>query len=775
MLPARALAEEYPYDVEKEVQDIWVIEDHDELDELLEVLDGLKKAKVPSGVDTETQDVDPKEESAAGKGSVVTLQIAWVDQAVYLDEQGVLELVKNKQAAINKAWIDCRDPSMMRKLKAWLEDPDAYKIFHNASFDKHAVANHGIYIKGVIGDTLGMSHLQYPERLSHSLDGAVGLVQTMLGEKRLTTLQALGVHKIGAKGQQIKQVEFRTMDKCVEDPEMRPYQQVYSCFDVQDTIQLFYLLKSLLLEMEWQEDERGLWGFWEDKLCPYNHVLWKMERTGVCIDEDVVDYLTVEYKKIQDSLTQEIYEMIGAPINLNSYQHKAWLLFTEDTRELPKGKKKSDGTFVLEGWGLPCKEIVEDNIDPWVKRPKKRGGGYTSGFPSTDNDHIQWTLEHTECEDAKKLLRLIGERQAITKLISGTLEPMARNLRDRHVTGVREPVDELLRYIHGTFSVKARTGRLACAKPNLQQIPSRSKLGKAIRHAFVCEVGEAMLVADYSQLELNILGCYLMLLFGDDEYCQLLRSGDIHQATADKLGITRSMAKVVNFGILYGMSKYKLANDLRISLAEAEKILKDYMRAYPGVKKYVEWAIAYAKQHGTARTLAGRYRQLDNINEVFRGGRAAGRPTGLARADERRAGNTPIQGSAQDIVCAAQLALDADEELQSYGFQMRLAVHDEIVATCKAEFREKAVKRMCYLMENAYTFPEFEGLVKFPVEGFCGSTWGESKDGGLFECPTCDDESSTIVVGKCPDCGGEGAVSVDVAEELSWQARKEAA
>jgi DNA polymerase I-like protein with 3'-5' exonuclease and polymerase domains len=1043
VIPALAKAGDYPYDVEREVDDIWVVEDVDELVELLHELWKLSDAGYIFAVDTETDGIDPKKESAAGKGHVVTTQIAWIDTECLEDTQEIVDSIESKSCEVTKVWINCTDPAMLRYLKPWIESEEAKKVLHNVKFDKHAFANHGIRMRGVVGDTLVMSRLQYPERMSHSLDGVIGLVQVLLGEKRLTTLQALGVHKVGKKGGELKSVEYRSMGEYVEDEEMRPYQQVYSCFDVEDTIRIFYVLKAKLEEMEWEDDDRGLWGFWEDDLCRYNDVLWDMERTGVCIDEDVLEYLLKEYLKLQDRLTQNIYEMIGVPINLNSSQQKSWLLYGSGSREFNKSQRKRDGTFTLEGWELPCQEVVEKNQDPWVKA-RKRDGSWTSGYPSTDGDHLLWTMERSDDEDVKSLIGMIRERQEVTKLISGTLEPVKRNLRERHVTGVREPGEEgSYRYVHGNFSVVARTGRLACVAawtpvvtsdgdkriddvqtgdlvwthrnrwrrvthtwikgvedmftvhfadgnvltctlshrllssegkwvtvrdilnecvevvgeqvcepgkskgpiqvleavhpstncgeakddvperpirssglhsgggeegankskvfpiqdgeqepderedqgkspqlergvrrrawvpddnsfgeeeicascgsngalrnsenserdvgtshkwrqvgqssrqpgslysfrsspdpqqrggqsfvavekivcagsctvfditveedesylacgvyshnsslPNLQQIPSRTKLGKAIRHAFVCDHGESLIVADYSQLELNILGCYLVLLFDDREYCEQLRAGDIHQATADSLGIPRRVAKIVNFGILYGMSEFKLANDLRIPRKEAAQILEDYYAAYPGVGKYVKWAIAYAREHGTARTLSGRYRQLPNINDVFRSGRFQGMPTGKARADERRAGNTPIQGTAQDIVSKAQLAIADDEELLDYGYVMNGVVHDEIMGRCKAKYREPARARVCYLMENAVTFPEYDGLVQFPVEGHYGHSWGESKDGGHFECPRCSEGAQIITVGKCPECGGEGTISTERAMEL---------
>lgn len=273
-----------------------------------------------------------------------------------------------------------------------------------------------------------------------------------------------------------------------------------------------------------------------------------------------------------------------------------------------------------------------------------------------------------------------------------------------------------------------------------------------------------MLVCDYSQLELNILGWYLAHLFGDLSYAQLLRDGDIHQSTADSLGIPRRDAKAVNFGILYGMTEFKLAIQLGVSLAVARNILERYYDEYPAVEQYGQWAVEFAEDNGTARSMFGRYRQFPDINEVWTRGRSRGRPTSKARAAGRRAKNTPIQSSAQDIVGAAQLLIHDDEELRDYGYRMQLQVHDEIVGVCDAKYAKQALARKIQLMEMAVEFPEYEGIIQFPVSGNVGLTWADAKEGHLFDCPQCDGDDD-----DCTACVGEGGFSVKRAGDI-WVA-----
>jgi len=716
MLPALYREGQYPYDVDAEVAAIWTVETPSELAEVLDYLEGVSSVVA---VDTEADDIDPSSESAAGKGRLVTTQLAWIeDIEQYADVDAIVAAIRRDEVTIERVWIDCRDPEMVRLLKPWLED-DHPKVLHNVDFDKHIFRNHGICLDGIVGDTLYMSRLEYPERISHALDGGMGLVSKLLGEKRLTTKQALAVNKFKKDGSLGKAVEWYGMLNCVEDEEMRPFQQVYSTFDVLDTVRLYYVLVSKLGDWEWAGDSRGLLGYWEDTGCSYAvNTLHDMERQGVCVDPGIVEMLIEEYEAYRDSLDARLWRWAGCQINWNSPKQKSYLLFGPEgeAREFKDTKRRTD--IVIVGKELPFNEDPPEDGD-------------VEFFPSTDQSALQYILRCYVEEDGwvseedATAIKLLQERQKVEKLISGTLYPLQRNMRSRHASGLRDQGPYT--YVHSNFSVGTRTGRLASNSPNLQNIPARSRMGRRIRHAFICEKGEVMLVCDYSQLELRILAYYAMVLFNDPSFWNVLKSGDVHQATADSLGIKRSAAKAINFGLAYGMSAFKLANDLGITEAEANDILDRFFRLYPGVKRYMDWAKAYAHENGAARTILGRYRQLPDINSRNRKYRSAA---------ERRAMNTPIQGSAQDIVGTAMVALENDLELARYGFIMRLQVHDEIVATCKLEHREAALARMIEVMENAMPAETMAG-VHFRVDGHWGHSWAEAKEGGMFTCPKC--------------------------------------
>ncbi len=734
--PALYLEGKYPYDVNEELESIEVIETMAGARSLVQRLNAL--GSLPVAVDTEADDIDPGEESPVGKGLVVSVQFSWIEEALYMSDSEVAEAVLKKEVEPTRVWVDTRNPKVLQILKPWLENSRRLKVLHNFDFDAHMFRNHGIELFGLVGDTLAMSRAQYPERMAHMLDGQGGLVVSIFKEKRLTTQQALNIFKTSAKdGRQLKTKFFPGMLYLVEDEEARPFQQVYSTFDVYDTIRLYYVLKEWMRQMEWDEDPDGFFGYYQVWLNPYLPVLHQMEREGICVDGEVVESLIEEYEKIVHDIEKELYEWVGVPINWNSSKQKSFLLYGDGEFTLNDSKRKTEITFA--GKSLPCKEL-DDGED--VEQP------------STDKEHLQYTLERLNAlglrdSDDYRAIKLLQELQTLQKLVSGTLYPLRRDARDRNANGLRGRLaanGRFYRYVHGGFSVKARTGRLAAAKPNLQNIPAKTRQGKRIRHAFTCEEDEVLLCADYSQLELRILSYYVWILFGDRVLADDLESGDLHQATADRLGIKRYEAKAVNFGIVYGITAYKLSNDLGISEEAAQHLLDEYFRMYPGVKKYVEWAKQYAHQTGSARTLRGRYRQLPMISSGKKW---------KVRAAERQAMNTPIQGSAQDIVQTAMLLLDKDPELKKYGFKMRIQVHDEIVATCKAERKEQALKRMLHIMSNAMPPDEMEGI-RFKATGHWGKTWAEAKEGARFRCRGCCGSGETSTGNKCSHCDGEG-------------------
>jgi DNA polymerase-1 len=271
--------------------------------------------------------------------------------------------------------------------------------------------------------------------------------------------------------------------------------------------------------------------------------------------------------------------------------------------------------------------------------------------------------------------------------------------------------------IHTTFhQLVAATGRLASTDPNIQNIPIRSEDGRRIRKAFIPASGQLLLSCDYSQIELRIMAA----LSGDRNMIDAFRRNiDVHTATAakvyqiDEAEVTREMrsrAKMVNFGIIYGISAFGLAQRLAISRTEANSLIETYFAQYPGVKSYMENIVTRTREQGFTETLSGRRRHLPDIhssNQNIRGNA------------ERAAINTPIQGTAADMIKLAMIRID--EILQSsYQTRMLLQVHDELVFDLVPQEQEELLPKILHAMQTALPLPHEVPIV---VESGTGSNW----------------------------------------------------
>jgi len=273
--------------------------------------------------------------------------------------------------------------------------------------------------------------------------------------------------------------------------------------------------------------------------------------------------------------------------------------------------------------------------------------------------------------------------------------------------------------IHANFNQTiTATGRLSSSNPNMQNIPIRGKLGKKVRSAFVPQKkGYKILVADYSQVELRILAH----LSQDKQLIKDFKDGkDIHRATAaDIFGITenfvddeqRSAAKAINFGIIYGQSAFGLSKSLKISRKEAEQFIERYFKRYKGVKKFMEKTIKEAKKNGYVETMLGRKRPLPDINSPN---------FSLKAFAERTAINTPVQGTAADLIKVAMTKINS--QLTTNNLQLILQVHDELVLEVKEAELDKVKKIVKHEMENAIPLD-----VKAKVDIGVGDSWSEAK------------------------------------------------
>ncbi|SMF68699.1 DNA polymerase I [Pseudobacteriovorax antillogorgiicola] len=397
---------------------------------------------------------------------------------------------------------------------------------------------------------------------------------------------------------------------------------------------------------------------------PLLPVLAKMEFRGVAIDASyLMDYSRDLNKKVR-SLEKRIYKEAGQEFNINSTKQLAEIMF--------------DDLAIHEELG--------------VKKIKKTKTGY-----STDESVLTSLSAHP-------LPKLVLEYRMLTKLKSTWIDSLPQH------------IDSQSDRVHASFhQTVAATGRLSSDKPNLQNIPMRTDEGRLIRKAFVASKGYLLLSADYSQVEIRLLAG----MANESHLIEAFKNGeDIHTATAAKIfGIApedvdvniRSRAKAVNFGILYGMGPQRLAQETGVSLTEAKDFIQKYFAAYPGIKSFTDGLIQSAKTHGYTTTITGRRRPVPGLAD---GNRAV-----AARA-ENIAVNSPIQGSAADIIKIAMIRIHADLERERLKAYLIMQVHDELIVECHQDDADKVAAIIKVGMEEAVKFP-----VPLIVEQGQGRTW----------------------------------------------------
>ncbi|MEN9444759.1 MAG: hypothetical protein RIS47_1649 [Bacteroidota bacterium] len=412
---------------------------------------------------------------------------------------------------------------------------------------------------------------------------------------------------IGEKGKSQGTMRDVPLDKIAE----------YAAEDADITWQLAQIFRTRL-------EKENLLALFNQIEMPLIPVLAKMERTGVCINTPALADYAVELQHDIQTLEAELIEMAGEPFNPASPKQLGEILFD---------KLK---------------------LDPMAKKTEKSNQYATN----------------------EKVLQKLSTKHPIINKILDYRE--LRKLLSTYVEALPLLVNERTGRVHTSYNqAVAATGRLSSTDPNLQNIPVRTTKGRELRKAFIpSDAAHQLLSADYSQIELRIIAH----LSGDSNMVEAFRNGyDIHAATAAKIynipieEVSREMrsnAKGANFGIVYGISSFGLAENLGISRTEAKMLIDGYFANYPGVKVYMDKCVATAREHGYVSTLMGRKRYLPDINS------ANGMGRGMA---ERNAINAPIQGSAADIIKLAMIRIDAEFTAQNIQSTMTMQVHDELV------------------------------------------------------------------------------------------------
>ncbi len=432
----------------------------------------------------------------------------------------------------------------------------------------------------------------------------------------------------------------------------------YACEDADITLRLRRVFEPQLRE-------QGLIRLFEDIETPLVKVLADMENEGVKIDRDSLALYADELSESIATTEKEIYELAGVRFNIGSPKQLGDILF--DRLKISAGAKKTK----------------------------------TKQY-STSEDVL------SKLSDKHPIVEKILEYRSLTKL------------KSTYVDALPKLISEKTGRIHTSYNqAVAATGRLSSNNPNLQNIPIRTKEGKLIRKAFVPRDNDhTLLAADYSQIELRVIAA----LSQDEAMVEAFRNGlDIHTATAAKVyevaldkvdSDMRRNAKTVNFGIVYGISAFGLSERLRISRHEAANIINQYFQKYPGVKKYMEDNINFAREHGYVTTMLGRRRYVRDINSS----------NGVVRGyAERNAINAPVQGTAADMIKIAMISIHRAMEEKNMKSKMIMQVHDELVFDARLDELETLKHIVEDKMKTAIELP-----VPIVVEMNTGNNWLEA-------------------------------------------------
>ena len=447
----------------------------------------------------------------------------------------------------------------------------------------------------------------------------------------------------------------RTMDE-VDIAAAAPY----AAADAETTLRLQPLLQVELKRLP------KLWDLFVNIEMPLIRVLADMEMAGVALDKDFFSAFSVELSGLLAALEKQIYQAVGKTFNINSTQQLSSVLF--ETLHLS---------------------------------PPDRGKKTASGHYSTAAGVLD------EMSGQHPVVDMVLEYREYAKLKSTYVDALPAQIHPE--TG----------RVHTSFSQTGTvTGRLSSSDPNLQNIPTRTDLGRRVRRGFVADPGNVFVSLDYSQIELRIVAH----MAEDAAMLDAFRAGqDIHAATAAAIyGIPlesvtkeqRRHAKAINFGLIYGMSAFGLTRSTELTLSESQDFVEAYFKQFPGVKKYLDGIRRSARETGYVETLLGRRRYFPALKGTLN--------QALRNREEREAINAPIQGTAADIMKIAMLQIPPALAKAGLHGRMLLQVHDELVIECPLAERDETVRVARDVMENAYRMS-----IPLTTDARWGTNWDE--------------------------------------------------
>ena len=562
----------------------------------------------------------------------------------------------------HEGWYLPYSESLLSDLKSILSSP-AEKIGHNLKYDLSVLLHHGIEVSGPFFDTMLADTLVAPER-RHSMDY---LSEILLGYAPVKLSDVAAASSREPESNTSDDLfNFAEKSKASKDLDMTaiPLETLaeYAAEDADVTFQLAEKLRLLLAEAGQENIHTQI----ESPLLP---VLVRMEMEGISVDPQALGTIGVELQQQIDELAKSIHHHADRSFNIAS----------------PK----------------QLGEILFDHLGLADKAKKTKTGQYKT--------------------DEQTLSTLEGKHPIITDILAWR---EATKLKGTYLDALPNHIVAETGRIHTHFhQLVAATGRLASSDPNLQNIPVRSEAGRKIRKAFVPRQSQIsnlkfqILSCDYSQIELRVMAA----IANDATMIEAFRNGtDIHTITASKVFVVepddvtsdmRRTAKMVNFGIIYGISAFGLSQRLAIPRAEAAAIIEAYFREYPAIKEFMDRTIHEAREAGYVETLSGRRRYFPDLN--------SGNQNIRGNA-ERAAINTPIQGTAADMIKLAMIRIDTLLREEQRKTKMLLQVHDELVFDLALDEQDELVPKILEAMTTALPLPNG---VPVEVEHGTGPNW----------------------------------------------------
>lgn len=716
--------------------------------------------------DTETTGINPKKQSPVGNGKAICLT-AYAGENVDFGNGPRL-------------FVDCLgEENLLQHFKPYFEEAAFWKCWHNYSFDRHILANHGIHARGFKGDTMHMARLFDTSRKRYSLEElAKDLLNQQDMEKKNMTAR-FGAKRTLKSGGESKEIVVPDTLVLHNDHQYRREWIDYATMDAKLTYNLFDFLCVRLAGMitngtncEEEFLNRSLLEMYCEWIVPFGEMLTDMEQYGFKVDVEQLKLAEIAADEDRISLEDSFrtWAQSKCPdakyMNVHSDRQKQQLLFApcsnkKDSELLMEAEK----IFDVEQTGIQAQRLLEEVRKMEEENPEKVAREKKNSkklkkkvtINGLGKKAVEYTASGWPSVNASSLVKLSGNPRANPPIYGDPTDPaMCHALAD--VIEASSIVSLQTNFIvplqswpgadgriHASLNLNTETGRLSSRRPNLQNQPALDKDRYKVRKAFICEPGNRLIVADYGQLELRLMAhmtdCKSMLdafeMGGDfhsrtaitmfDEVknavdngsCLLERSGDDANShlplVKDMFAVERRKAKTLNFSIAYGKTTMGLARDWNVTVEEAQKTVNLWYRERKEVRKWQKNCRKSAREKGYVETMFGRRRHLPE---------ARSKNSRIRAHTLRQAINAPLQGSAADVVMAAMLKLHDNKVMSALGWKVILQVHDEIILEGPENSADIALDIVKSDMENPL---DFNLKVDLKVDAAIVSHWYAAK------------------------------------------------